>query len=170
MKSPNTCKQGGGMLKLGFSSISGMKWLSRGFGRWLTVVVVLEVVVWWGYDLMVQWVGCGVGYVRLLGFFFADFFAGFFLFLCFCIPIWGFGRWLTTVVVLVVVVWWGYDLMVQWVGCGVGFARLLVFFLFFFSGIFFFYLQIWVFFREPSKRERVRVLDRGFFCFVYPLS
>ena len=38
-------------------------------------------------------------------FFFADFFAGFFLFLYFCIPIWGFWWWLTTVVVLEVVVW-----------------------------------------------------------------
>ena len=106
-----------------------------GFGRWLTTVVVLEVVIWWSYDLMVLWVGYGIGYVRLLRFFFflADFFAGFFLFLCFWIPVYGFGRWLTTVVVLVVVVWWGYDLIVQWVGCGVGFARLLVFFFFFFK-------------------------------------
>ena len=38
-------------------------------------------------------------------FFLVDFFAGFFLFLCFCIPIWGFGQWLTMMVVLEVVVW-----------------------------------------------------------------
>ena len=53
---------------------------------------------------MVQFVGYGVGYFRLLVFFFfffADFFARFFLFLCFCIPVYGFGRWLTTVVVVV---------------------------------------------------------------------
>ena len=41
--------------------------------------------------------------------------------------------------------------MVQCVGCGVRFARLLGFFFFFFN------FQIWCFFREPSKRERVRV-------------
>ena len=42
------------------------------------------------------------------------------------------------------------------------------FFFFFFKN--FLLLANLCFFREPSKRERVRVLDRGFFCFVYPLS
>ena len=67
-------------------------------------------------------------------FFFCCFFCFCFCF-CFCFLVWGFGWWLTVVVVLEVVVWWGYDLMIQWVGCGVGFVRLLVFF-FSFLGVF----------------------------------
>ena len=59
--------------------------------------------------------------------------------------------------------------MVQWVDCGVGYVRLLVFFSFFFLKIFLLLANLG-FFREPNKRERVTVLDRGFFCFVYPLS
>ena len=62
--------------------------------------------------------------------------------------------------------------MIQWVGCGVGYVRLLGFlflFIFIFLKIFLLLANLG-FFREPSKRERVIFLDRGFFCFVYPLS
>ena len=50
--------------------------------------------------------------------------------------------------------------MVQWVGYGVGFARLLVF-------SFFFTCKSRFFLENPTK-ERVRVLDRGFFLLCLP--
>ena len=51
---------------------------------------------------MVQLVGCGVGYVRLLVFCFLFLLC----FSCFFVlASWDFGWWLTTVVVLEVVVW-----------------------------------------------------------------
>ena len=75
----------------------------------------------------------------------------FFLFLWFCFQICVFGWWIIAVVVLEVVVWWGYDLMVYWVKCGVGFARLLGFF--FFLVDFFFLSNMGFFYRTRQKRE-----------------
>ena len=50
-----------------------------------------------------------------------------------------------------------FDGSMSWLWCWI---CLVAGFFFFFLQIFFFNLQIWVFFREPSKRERVRVLER----------
>ena len=79
----------------------------------------------------------------------------FFLFLWFCFQICVFGWWIIAVVVLEVVVWWGYDLMVYWVSCGVGFARLLGFFFFF--GRFFFPCKSGFFLENPAKERGLKL-------------